>query len=201
MARSVAKGVARHRWLFWLHAGLLIILAILLFLLEWLMRNLLIGTFAGIFLLMITGFFVTLASLVESGAALGAFLDREAIAWFFVVLAVAGVFVGVFLFVSPSISIERLCFFVSIHALALGFLETRLAQRLRGNKPQQESLRGFAMLSTAFVVLLLMGAIYGERFSVLILAAYCVFFAVELVVLPVKLHKPQAQQRVEEIQN
>ena len=165
------------------------------------MRNFLIGTFAGIFLLMITGFFVTLAALVESGAALGAFLDREAIAWFFVVLAVAGVFVGVFLFVSPSISIERLCFFVSIHALALGFLETRLAQRLRGNKPQQESLRGFAMLSTAFVVLLLMGAIYGERFSVLILAAYCVFFAVELVVLPVKLRRPQAQQRVEEIQN
>ena len=57
------------------------------------------------------------------------------------------------------------------------------------------------MLSTAFVVLLLMGAIYGESFSVLILAAYCVFFAVELVVLPVKLRRPQAQQRVEEIQN
>lgn len=193
IARNLARSVMRHNWLLLIHAALMVVLAILLFLLHGLMRNLLIGTFAGIFLLMVTGFFVMLAGLVDCGAALEASLDREAIAWLFVLLGVAGVSVGVFLFVSPTISIERLCFFVSVHALALGFLEMRLAQRLRGSKPQQESLRGFASLSTAFVVLLLMGAIYGEQFSVLILAAYCIFFAAELVVLPMKLRRPQQQ--------
>lgn len=162
-------------------------LACLLLLLQWLMRNALIGTFAGIFVLMITGFFVLLAGLVHCGAALDAFLDREAIAWLFVVVGAACVFLGVFLFVSPTISVARLCLFVAVHALALGFLEMLLAKRLRGHKPKQESLRSFASLSTAFVVLLLMAALYGERFGVAILSAYCLFFALELAVLPGKL--------------
>jgi uncharacterized membrane protein HdeD (DUF308 family) len=196
---SMLRRIARHRWLFWLHAALMLVLAFLLLILHFLMRNLLIGTFAGIFVLMITGFSLVLIGLVNWGAALEAFLDKEATAWLFVILGTAGVFLGIFLFVSPTISVDRLCFFVAIHALALGFLEMRLAQRLRCHKRQQDSLRSFASVSTIFVVLLLMAALYGEHFGILILSAYCVFFALELALLPAKLDGVEKQPGTEAV--
>lgn len=169
----------------------MILLALLLLSLNWLGRNLLIGAFAGIFAMMITGFFVLIVGLVDTGAALDAFLDKEAIGWLLVLLAAAGLFLGILIVVSPTISIERLCFFVSIHALALGFLEVRLAQRLRRHNKvhykKSETLRAFAAASTTFFLLLLMPALYGERFGIIVLAAYCLFFALELTMLPPKL--------------
>src|SRR5487761_1084854 len=181
--------LARHQWLFVFHAILMLAMAALLLSLHWLLRNLLIATFAGIFVLMITGFFVLLAGLMECGAALEAFMDKYATAWLLLMLGVAGVFVGIFLFISPTISVERICLFVAFHALALGFLEMRLSKELRSYTRQQELLRGFSGLSTAFVVLLLMASLYGERFGVGVLSAYCVVFAAELIVVPAKLRR------------
>lgn len=186
---SNLQSLARHRWLFRLHAIAMLAMALLLLLLHWLLRNALIATFASIFVLMITGFCLLVAGLVDFGAALEAFLDREAVAWLFLMMAVAGIFLGIFLFVSPTLSVERICLFASFHALALGFLEMRLAKRLRDCKRQQELLRGFASASTPFVVLLLMAGAYGARFGVVVLACYCVFFASELLVLPVRLRR------------
>ena len=196
-AASTIQNIARQRWFFLLHAIFMILLGFLLLSLHWLSRNLLIGTFAGIFALMITGFFVLIVGLVDAGAALNAFLDNEAVGWLLVLLAAAGIFVGILVLVSPTISIERLCFFVSIHALALGFLEVRLSQRLRGHKPRfprkEDALRGFAAASTTFFLLLLLPALYGERFGILMLAAYCFFFAFELILLPSRLSDPDPQ--------
>lgn len=175
----------------------MVLLAVVLFSLHWLGRNLLIGAFVGTFVLMIAGFFVLVFGLMDAGAALDALLDKEAIGWLLVLLAAAGVFIGIFLLVSPTISIERLCFFVSIHALALGFLEVRLAQRLRRFKQlhskKLETLRGFAAVSTTFFLLLLLPALYGERFGIFVLATYCFFFALELVLLPSRLRVPDPE--------
>lgn len=181
---SLLRSFARRRWLFWLHAGLLLLLALALLALHQLMRSLLISTFVSIFLLMVTGFFLILSGLVDFGAAVEALLDREAHAWLWVVLAAAIIFAGIVLFISPEISIERLLDFAVIHALALGFLETRLANRLRHHPAARSRLIGFSRLSTSYVVLLLMGAIYGHRYSVLVLATYCVAVAAQLVFLP-----------------
>lgn len=181
---SLLRSFARRRWLFWLHAGLLLLLALALLALHQLMRSLLISTFVSIFLLMVTGFFLILSGLVDFGAAVEALLDREAHAWLWVVLAAAIIIAGIVLFISPEISIERLLDFAVIHALALGFLETRLANRLRHHPAARSRLIGFSRLSTSYVVLLLMGAIYGHRYSVLVLATYCVAVAAQLVFLP-----------------
>ena len=181
---SILRSFARHRWLFWLHAGLLLLLAVFLLVLHLLMRSLLISTFVSIFLLMVTGFFLILSGLVDFGAAVEALLDREAHAWLWVILSAAIIFAGVILFISPEISIERLLGFAVVHALALGFLEARLANRLRHHPSSRARLIGFSRLSTAFVVLLLMGAMYGHRYSVLVLAMYCVVVAAELIFLP-----------------
>ena len=181
---SILRSFARRRWLFWLHAGLLLLLALALLALHQLMRSLLISTFISIFLLMVTGFFLILSGLVDFGAAVEALLDREAHAWLWVVIAAAIIFAGVILFISPEISIERLLDFAVVHALALGFLETRLANRLRHHPAARSRLIGFSRLSTAYVVLLLMGAIYGHRYSVLVLATYCIAVAAQLIFLP-----------------
>jgi len=176
------------------HAFLMLLAALVLLSLHWLSRSLLIGTFTGIFFFTITGFCVLIAGLVDAGAALDASLDREAAGWLLVLLVATGVFLGIFLLVSPLISVQRLCYFLSIHALALGFLEVRLAQRLRRHKQrsrkQEELLRAFAAASTTFFLLLLLPALYGERFGVFVLAVYCLFFALELTLLPQRLHQP-----------
>jgi uncharacterized membrane protein HdeD (DUF308 family) len=181
---SLLRSFARHRWLFWLHAGLLLVLALTLLAIQALMRSLLISTFVAIFLLMVTGFFLVLSGLLDFGAGVEALLDKEAHAWIWVVLAATVIFTGVVLFLSPELSIERLLDFAVVHALALGFLETRLANRLRHHPAARSRLLGFARLSTAFVVLLLMGTLYGNRYSVLILSIYCVVVAAELIFLP-----------------
>ncbi|HUZ05156.1 MAG TPA: hypothetical protein VMU62_07345, partial [Acidobacteriaceae bacterium] len=84
----------------------------------------------------------------------------------------------------PELSIERLLDFAVIHALALGFLETRLANKMRHHPAARRRLLGFARLSTVYVVLLLMGTLYGNRYSVFILATYCLVVAAELILLP-----------------
>jgi hypothetical protein len=190
-AAHAPKSLAQQRWLFRTHALLLVLAAFVLFSIPWLARNLLIGTFASIFFVTITGFFVLGVALAVAGAASGVAIDGEVTAWLLVVFAAAAVSLAVFLFVSPLVSVERLCYFLSIHALALGFLEVRLAQRLRRHKQrfqkQGEVLRGFSAASTTFFLLLLLPAIYGERFGIFVLAAYCLLFALELAMLPSKL--------------
>ncbi len=181
---SLLRSFARHRWLFWVHAGVLLLLAICLFALHALMRSLLISTFVTIFLLMVTGFFLILSGLLDFGAGVEALLDKEAHAWMWVVLAATVIFAGVVLFLSPEISIERLLDFAVIHALALGFLETRLANKMRHHPAARRRLLGFARLSTVYVVLLLMGTLYGNSYSVFILATYCLVVAAELILLP-----------------
>ena len=181
---SLLRNFARHRWLFWLHAGVLLLLAICLFALHALMRSLLISTFVTIFLLMVTGFFLILSGLLDFGAGVEALLEKEAHAWMWVVLAATVIFAGVVLFLSPELSIERLLDFAVIHALALGFLETRLANKMRHHPAARRRLLGFARLSTVYVVLLLMGTLYGNRYSVFILATYCLVVAAELILLP-----------------
>lgn len=178
------RSIARHRWLFWFHAGLLLLLAMCLLALHALMRSLLISTFVTIFLLMATGFFLILSGLLDFGAGVEAVLGKEAHAWAWIVLSATAIFAGVVIFLSPQISIERLLDFAVLHALALGFLETRLANRLRHHPDARTRLLGFSRLSTAFVVLMLMGTLYGNRYSVLVLAAYCVVVAAELIFLP-----------------
>lgn len=181
---SLLRSFARHRWLFWLHAGVLLLLALCLFALHALMRSLLISTFVTIFLLMVTGFFLILSGLLDFGAGVEALLDREAHAWMWVVLAATVIFAGVVLFLSPELSIERLLDFAVVHALALGFLETRLANKMRHHPAARRRLLGFARLSTVYVVLLLMGTLYGNSYSVFILATYCLVVAAELILLP-----------------
>lgn len=181
---SLLRSIARHRWLFWLHAGLFLLLALSLFLLHLLMRSLLISTFVTIFLLMVTGFFLILSGLLDFGAGVEALLEREAYAWIWIVLAATVIFVGIVLFLSPELSIERLLDFAVVHALALAFLETRLAKQLRHHPTERGRLLGFARLSTAYAVLLLMGTLYGNRYSVLVLATYCLVVAAELLLLP-----------------
>lgn len=181
---SLLRSFAHHRWLFWVHAVLLLLLAVSLLALHQLMRSLLISTFISIFLLMVTGFFLVLSGLLDFGAGVEALLDKEAHAWLWIVLAAAIIFAGVVIFLSPELSIERLLDFAVVHALAIGFLETRLANRLRHHPAARARLLGFSRLSTAFVVLLLMGVLYGNRYSVLVLVAYCVVVAAELVFLP-----------------
>lgn len=188
------KTVASRRWLFLAYAIPMAALAFVLCFVPWLGRHLLIATFVGVFALALTGFFVLLAGMVDAGAALGADLRREAIGWSLVLAVAAAAALAIFLLVSPVISVERLCYFVSIHTLALGFLEVRLAQRIRRAQAlhgkKSEMLRGFAAASTTFFLLLLLPAIYGERFGIVVLAAYCLFFALELVVIPQKLREP-----------
>ncbi len=181
---SLLRSIARHRWLFWLHAGLFLLLALSLFLLHLLMRSLLISTFVTIFLLMVTGFFLILSGLLDFGAGVEALLEREAYAWIWIVLAATVIFAGIVLFLSPELSIERLLDFAVVHALALAFLETRLAKQLRHHPTERGRLLGFARLSTAYAVLLLMGTLYGNRYSVLVLATYCLVVAAELLLLP-----------------
>ena len=181
---SLLRTFARHRWLFWFHAALLILLAVCLFALHALMRSLLISTFVTIFLLMVTGFFLILSGLLDFGAGVEAVLSKEAHAWAWIVLSATVIFAGVVIFLSPEISIGRLLDFAVLHALALGFLETRLAHRMRHHPASRARLLGFARVSTMFVVLLLMGTLYGSRYSVLVLAAYCLVVAAELIFLP-----------------
>jgi hypothetical protein len=181
---SFLRSIARHRWLFWLHAGLFLLLALSLFALHLLMRSLLISTFVTVFLLMVTGFFLILSGLLDFGAGVEALLEREAYAWIWIVLAATVIFTGIVLFLSPELSIERLLDFAVVHALALGFLETRLARQLRHHPKERGRLLGFARLSTAYAVLLLMGTLYGNRYSVLVLATYCLVVAAELLLLP-----------------
>ncbi|MHB8302335.1 MAG: hypothetical protein ACYDC6_05785 [Acidobacteriaceae bacterium] len=196
-AVPAATMVASRRWFFWLHADLLVALALLLFFAHWLARDLLIATFAGVFALMITGFFVFISGMADAGAALAAPIDKEASAWLVLLLAAVGVFLGIFLVVSPTISVERLCFFAAGHALAIGFLEVRLAQKLRRHqqthKQKAETLRGFSAASTTFFLLLLMPVLYGERYGIFVLATYCLFFALELMGLPRKLRSPREE--------
>ena len=188
---SILRSCSRFRWLFWLHAGILLLLAASLLVLHLLMRNLLISTFAALFVLMVTGFFLILSGLVDFGASVEALLDKEAHAWLWVVLSAAVIFAGVIIFLSPQLSIQRLLDFAVVHALALGFLETRLANRLRHHPIARTRLLGFGRLSIVFVVLLLMGTLYGSRYSVLVLAAYCLVVAAELIFLPRPIHDHQ----------
>lgn len=182
------RNVARHRWLFWSHAVLLLVLAVGLLALHFLMRGALLGTFVSIFLLMLTGFFLLVAGLLDFGAGVEAVFDKEAHAWLWIVLAAAIIFAGLVLFISPEISVGRLLDFAVVHALAIGFLEARLANRLRHHPGARARLLGLSRLSTAFVVLLLMGTLYGDRYSVMVLAAYCVVVALELLFLPRMVH-------------
>ena len=192
---SFLRSIARHRWLFWLHAGLFLLLALSLLALHMLMRSLLISTFVTVFLLMVTGFFLILSGLLDFGAGVEALLEREAYAWIWIVLAATVIFTGIVLFLSPELSIERLLDFAVVHALALGFLETRLARQLRHHPKERGRLLGFARLSTAYAVLLLMGTLYGNRYSVLVLATYCLVVAAELLLLP----RPFATVRVRQM--
>lgn len=192
---SFLRSIARHRWLFWLHAGLFLLLALSLLALHLLMRSLLISTFVTVFLLMVTGFFLILSGLLDFGAGVEALLEREAHAWIWIVLAATIIFTGIVLFLSPELSIERLLDFAVVHALALGFLETRLARQLRHHPKERGRLLGFARLSTAYAVLLLMGTLYGNRYSVLVLATYCLVVAAELLLLP----RPFATVRVRQM--
>jgi hypothetical protein len=178
------RSLARHRWLFWLHAALLLLLAICLMALHALMRSLLISTFASIFFVMATGFFLILSGLVDFGAGVEAVLGKEAHAWAWIMLSATLIFAGIVIFLSPQISIERLLDFAVLHALALAFLEARLANRLRHHPAARSRLLGFSRASILFVVLLLMGTLYGTRYSVLVLAAYCALVAGELIFLP-----------------
>jgi len=200
-ASPAVRSIARHRGYFWLHAALLVLLAILLSALPWLMRNMRIVAFVGIFVVLVTGFIVWICGLVDAGAALEANLDKEAMAWLVALLVAAAIFLGIVLVLFPTLSVQRLCFFASLHALAMGFLEVRLAQRLRVYKHTYkqitERLRGFAAVSTTFFLLLLMPVIYGERFAIFVLAVYCLFFALELVLLPMYLRVPQSIHAVE----
>lgn len=193
-AAPAAISLAQQRWLFRAHALLLVLAALVLLSIPWLARNLLIGTFAGIFFVTISGFFVLGVALAVGGAAFGVAIDGEVTGWLLVLFVAAAGSLAVFLVVSPLVSVERLCYFLSIHALALGFLEVRLAQRLRRHRQQfqkqGEVLRGFAAASTTFFLLLLLPALYGERFGIFVLAAYCLLFALELVMLPSKLRQP-----------
>ena len=181
---NLLRNLARHRWLFWLHAALLLLLAVCLMALHSLMHSLLISTFASIFLVMATGFFLILSGLVDFGAGVEAMLGKEAHAWGWLMLSATVIFAGIVLFLSPQISISRLLYFTVLHALALGFLETRLANRLRHHPAARSRLQGFSSASIMFVVLLLMGTLYGTRYSVLVLAAYCALVAGELIFLP-----------------
>ena len=191
---SLLRSIARHRWLFWLHAGLFLLLAFSLFVLHLLMRSLLISTFVTIFLLMVTGFFLILSGLLDFGAGVEALLEREAYAWIWIVLAATVIFVGIVLFLSPELSIERLLDFAVVHALALAFLETRLAKQLRHHPTERGRLQGFSRLSTVYAVLLLMGTLYGNRYSVLVLATYCIVVAAELLLLPRPFTTARARQ-------
>ncbi|HET9086019.1 MAG TPA: hypothetical protein VFN53_00690 [Acidobacteriaceae bacterium] len=189
-----AKSVAHLVWVFRVHAVFVLLAALLLLSTPWLGRGLRIATFGGTFLFAITGFSVLIVALAVAGADSGVAIDGEVTGWLLILLVAAGVSLGIFLFVSPIISVERLGYFLSIHALALGFLEVRLAQRLRRHRRQfqnhGEVLRGFGAASTTFFLLLLMPALYGERFGIVVVAAYCLFFALELVMLPSKLRQP-----------
>lgn len=183
----VVESVVNHRWNTWVHAALLTLGAVALFFVPWMPRAILLAVFAAIFFLTLTGFFLLVSGLALRAASAGASLDREAITWLFIFIASAGLFLAAFLVISPKLSVERLALFVSVSALAVGFLQVRFAQRLRRfqgtYKKSAERLRGFAAVSTTFFLLLLMPAIYGERFGIVVLAAYCVFFALELLIL------------------
>jgi hypothetical protein len=69
--------------------------------------------------------------------------------------------------------------FVSQHGTTLYFAVARLH-----HPTERGRLLGFARLSTAYAVLLLMGTLYGNSYSVLVLATYCIVVAAELLLLP-----------------
>ena len=112
--------------------------------------------------------------------------------WLLVLEGVIGIWAGVITLRAPGVTAAVLVFFISIWAMATGFLRIVEAIRLRKQISGEMWLALSGVLSILFALMLMIRPIAGALSLVWILAAYALILGLLLIFLGVELKQVQA---------
>ena len=141
-------------------------------------------------LVLLFGFYALADGVSSLVAAIGG--RRPDDRWLLVLEGVIGIWAGVITLRAPGVTAAVLVFFISIWAMATGFLRIVEAIRLRKQISGEMWLALSGVLSILFALMLMVRPIAGALSLVWILAAYALILGLLLIFLGVELKQVQA---------
>ena len=112
--------------------------------------------------------------------------------WLLALEGVIGIWAGVITLRAPGLTAALLVFFISIWAMASGFLRIVEAVRLRKQISGEMWMALSGVLAILFVLMLIVRPVVGALSIIWVLAAYALILGVFLVFLSVELKRVQA---------
>jgi len=112
--------------------------------------------------------------------------------WLLVLEGVVGIWAGVVTLRAPAVTAVVLAFFVSIWAMATGFLRIAAAIRLRKEISGELWLALSGFLSVVFALMLMLRPALGALTLIWVIAGYALILGVFLIMLGIELHHTHA---------
>jgi uncharacterized membrane protein HdeD (DUF308 family) len=112
--------------------------------------------------------------------------------WLLMLEGVVGLWAGVVTLRAPAVTAVVLVFFISIWAMATGFLRIAEAFRLRKEISGEVWLALSGLSSVLFALMLMLRPAVGTLALVWVIAGYAVILGVFLIMLGIELHYPHA---------
>jgi uncharacterized membrane protein HdeD (DUF308 family) len=142
-------------------------------------------------LVLLFGSYALLDGVVSLLAAIGGHRHGED-RWLLVIESVVGIWAGIVTLRAPAITAVVLVFFMSIWAMASGFLRIVTAIRLRKEISGEVWLALSGVLSILFALMLMLRPALGAVGLVWVIAGYALAMGVLLIMLGVELRSPHA---------
>ena len=112
--------------------------------------------------------------------------------WLLVLEGVVGIWAGVVSLRAPAVTAVVLAFFISIWAMATGFLRIAAAVRLRKEISGELWLALSGFLSVVFALMLMLRPALGGLTLIWVIAGYALILGVFLIMLGIELHHTHA---------
>jgi uncharacterized membrane protein HdeD (DUF308 family) len=179
------KQLAQHRWVFFVQAGLTLLLGVCLLYLRELLYDEVTGTFVFAVGVLTSGFVVLAAALLDLAIALEVTARehtwKASLVWW--LMGVAGVAVGLEVLLAAEISFRLVGFFATAHAVLSAALNLSLLPSLRRHPLDRQFYVASSMGFLIFAIGLLLSAIAGDAPAAKTVGIYAVFFGLQLFYL------------------
>jgi uncharacterized membrane protein HdeD (DUF308 family) len=112
--------------------------------------------------------------------------------WLLVLEGVVGIWAGVVTLRAPAVTATVLVFFISIWAMATGFLRIAAAIRLRKEISGELWLALSGVLSVVFALMLMLRPALGALTLIWVISGYALILGIFLIMLGIELHRTHA---------
>ena len=179
------KQLMRHRWIYFVHGGLTLLLGLGLVCLKPMLEDRVLGTFIAVVLLLSTGFVLVAAGVLDLVIALDVTTHqrrlRSTLMWW--VPGIIGVGMGLAILLVPRVTMCQLAMIAAAHAIVMANFALAMLPGLNRHHRQRNLLLISSLLFVIFGVVLVMGAFGTEAMATRAIGLYALYFGIRLIFL------------------